>query len=107
MLVRDGKGQSEVIDFRETASHTAHRDMFNQNSTLATDTTLGMGVPGEIRGFSEAHARYGKLPWELLFGPSIRLAREGFPVTEKIHQMISVYYPSFIHPYRRDSRIRY
>lgn len=90
MLVRREDGQAEVIDFRETAAASAHRDMFTRNQTLATDSTRSAGVPGEVRGFAEAHARHGKLPWSILFEPSVRLAREGFPVTPKLAEMIAV-----------------
>ncbi len=44
-------------------------------------------VPGAVEGWSEAHARFGRLQWKDLFGAAIRLAREGHPVHEVIAAM--------------------
>ncbi len=45
---------------------------------------LPVTVPGAVDGWFTMHARHGKLPMERLLEPSIRAAREGFPVTQVI-----------------------
>lgn len=45
---------------------------------------LPVSVPGAVDGWSELHARYGRLPMERLLAPAICYAREGFPVSELI-----------------------
>jgi len=47
-----------------------------------------VGVPGNVRLAAELHRRHGKLPWAALFDPAIRLADDGFVVTERLHEAI-------------------
>ncbi|TFI57241.1 gamma-glutamyltransferase [Sphingomonas parva] len=44
-----------------------------------------VGVPGNVALMLEAHERYGKLPWSDLFQPAIRLARNGYAITPRLH----------------------
>jgi gamma-glutamyltranspeptidase/glutathione hydrolase len=90
MVVRDAKGQAYALDYRETAPARATRDMFLDSQGRPTDASLtsrlGAGTPGTVRGFQEAHAKLGKLPWKTLLAPSVRLAEEGFVVDRGLAQ---------------------
>ncbi len=71
------------LDYREKAPKAAHRDMYlDENGDVIEYSTLiggqAVGVPGTVAGFWEAHQRFGKLPWEELVNPAIKLAEEGF-----------------------------
>ena len=45
---------------------------------------LPVSVPGAVDGWFALHQRFGKLPMNSLLAPSIRYAREGFPVSDVI-----------------------
>jgi gamma-glutamyltranspeptidase/glutathione hydrolase len=46
-------------------------------------------VPGAIASWCEAHAAYGRLPFARNLGRAIELARDGFPVTERLAKCIA------------------
>ena len=45
---------------------------------------LPISTPGAVDAWAELHARFGKLPLQTVLAPTIRYAREGFPVTQLI-----------------------
>ncbi|MGH9366135.1 MAG: gamma-glutamyltransferase family protein, partial [Thermoanaerobaculia bacterium] len=92
---REAKGRSLTIDFRERAPRAAKRDMFvrpkhaGQTPPSSTDGPLASGVPGSVAGLALAHRRGGRLRWKTLVDPAVRLARDGFVVTENVHASIA------------------
>jgi gamma-glutamyltranspeptidase/glutathione hydrolase len=84
MIVRTPKGKYEDIDFRETAPAAAFEDMYSGNFNGSIWSGLASGVPGEVRGFQYLHERYGRLSWEEVVMPAVRVARHGFPVNEDL-----------------------
>ncbi|MEX0688678.1 MAG: gamma-glutamyltransferase [Pirellulales bacterium] len=86
MVVRLPDGKATTFDFRETAPAAARPDMFLDaegriDSSRIMTGYLAVGVPGTVRGFALAHARFGRLPWREVVEPAVQLAREGFTIS--------------------------
>jgi len=85
-LVRFGR-ELTFLDFRETAPARATRDMFLRDGApapeLSRDGPLAVAVPGAVKGYLALHERWGRLPRAQVLAPAIRLAAEGFPVSER------------------------
>lgn len=88
-------GDVRAFDGRETAPQAATADMFLKADGTARDFYdavvggLSVGVPGELRALELAHRRYGKLDWARLFEPAIELAEKGFPISARLHKLVS------------------
>ena len=95
MLYGDAGGGVETFDGRETAPAGADGQWFldGQGQPLpfmtAVVSGLSVGVPGNLRLAEEAHRRHGKLPWAKLFEPAIRLARDGWTLSERGHEFLA------------------
>ncbi|XP_057348039.1 glutathione hydrolase 5 proenzyme isoform X2 [Manis pentadactyla] len=73
-------GKVEVINARETVPNSyvpGLLEQCEQAQPLGTGAQW-VGVPGELRGYAEAHRRHGRLPWAQLFQPTIALLRGGY-----------------------------
>jgi gamma-glutamyltranspeptidase/glutathione hydrolase len=83
MVIRTANGQVQTLDYRETAPGRGSRDMYVSAAPDASVTGhLAAGVPGAVAGLTEAHRRFGRLPFTAVITPAIRLAYEGFVVDE-------------------------
>lgn len=91
MLVYERDGRDLVFhDGRETAPAAATADMFMRDDGKAMDyreawqSGISVGVPGTVALYKTAHSQHGKLPWEVLFDPAIKLAEDGFVVSPRL-----------------------
>lgn len=84
-----------TVDGRETAPMAADDHWFYGpdgkplSHFAAVPGGRSVGVPGALRAMAMAHARSGKLAWAKLFGPAIRLARDGFKVTPRLNNSLT------------------
>jgi len=89
--------KKRVISFdgRETAPSKATEKLFldeNNEPMSFMEAIKGgrsVGTPGLIRMLQIAHGKYGKLKWKELFIPAIKLAKNGFPLSPRLHKMLS------------------
>jgi gamma-glutamyltranspeptidase/glutathione hydrolase len=94
LVYQPARGPAVTINGRETAPAVARPGQFlnadGQPMSFRDAATGGhaVGVPGNIALIAEAHKRWGKLPWSVLFQPAIRLA-EGFEVSTRMAQFIA------------------
>lgn len=88
MLYWDAEQKSATAyDYRERAPMAATADMFSklppEKRTLASQEGIfAVGVPGEMAGLCDIHAKHGHLPLATVLAPAIRLAKEGVPVDD-------------------------
>lgn len=86
MVMRQKDGKTHTLDFRETAPKAASKDMYldeekNVIPRLSLDGHLSVGIPGSVDGMWQAHKKFGKLKWETVLAPAIKMAKEGYNLT--------------------------
>jgi gamma-glutamyltranspeptidase/glutathione hydrolase len=93
MLIRPGStklagGEAKFLDYREKAPAAASADMYldakgNVVKGMSTEGSKASGVPGSVAGLTYAEAHYGRLGLKKVMAPAIRLARDGFVLSEE------------------------
>ena len=87
--------QVSIYDGRETAPKSVSSDMFldDEGESIgfinAKTSGLSTGVPGMVSMLEIAHEDHGKLAWGPQFDAAKQLAVQGFPVSERLHGMIT------------------
>lgn len=81
-------------DGRETAPASANEDRFmNGDKPMpffdVVNSGLSVATPGLLKMLYDAHQESGRLPWPQLFEHAINLAENGFPISERLHKLLS------------------
>ncbi len=95
LLMHNSKDRKiRALDFRERAPLKATKNMYLDDArkvrrNASINGYLAVATPGTVAGMYEVHRRYGKLPWKTVVAPSIRLAKDGFLVTNKFVEAVN------------------
>jgi len=100
-VIRLADGDIKTLDFREKAPITAFRDMYldtdgNVIPNKSESGIFSVGIPGTVAGMEAMHRKYGKIPWDDLVAPSIKLAIMGFPLTTREAASLNKYRDVFL-----------
>ncbi|MEH8025927.1 gamma-glutamyltransferase [Gallibacterium anatis] len=96
MVLHDAKsGEDFAIDFREMAPLKAHKDMYLDEKGNVIDgkslfTHFAVGVPGTVAGMEYALKKWGTMPLEKVIAPAIKLADEGFIISDTLGKTLAV-----------------
>lgn len=100
LVYHGADGTATTFDFREKAPLAATKTMYldeegNVRDNSNHESILAVGVPGTVAGLELAHKRFGKLRWKDVVAPAVKLARNGIPVSWKLHDDFSNRMPRF------------
>ena len=88
MLVRLNNGKTSFLDYREVAPGKATRDMYIKDGKLDEEASVlgykAVAVPGTVAGLDLALKKFGTMKLAAVMEPAIRLAEDGFPISEKL-----------------------
>ena len=101
MVYKLKDGTDGTLDFRETAPADSSEKMYQDEDGnvipgLSSIGGLAVGVPGTVSAIFEIHKKFGSLPIEELFQPSIELAEKGYLVTKYLEDELNEKRDDFI-----------
>jgi gamma-glutamyltranspeptidase/glutathione hydrolase len=93
MLVRLANGRTSFLDYREVAPGAATRNMYiKPDGKLDEETSVigykSVAVPGTVAGLELAVKTYGTMKLAEVMEPAIRLAENGFTVSDKLARQL-------------------
>ncbi len=117
LLLRTHDGHATFIDFREQAPIAASANMYlDAKGNVRPDNDLQSSVtgykaiatPGSVAGLAYSEKKYGKLGLAAVMAPAIKLAEEGFALTEEeageLHDSDLMRFPDTKRIFQRDGK---
>ena len=94
LLHRASDGFDTMVDGREYAPGAARADMYQDKSgnvipDASTEGPLSSAIPGAPAAWVYMAQKYGHLTLAQDLAPAIKLARDGFPLDARFHEMIA------------------
>jgi gamma-glutamyltranspeptidase/glutathione hydrolase len=102
MLIRLADGKTTFFDYREVAPGKATRDMYiGKDGKLDEEASVigykSVAVPGTVGGLELVLKNYGTMKLADVMAPAIRLAEDGFAVSEKLARELAEQRPGLEH----------
>jgi gamma-glutamyltranspeptidase/glutathione hydrolase len=99
LVFRASSGDATTFDFREAAPAGSNPEMWLVNgkydAQLHHNSHRAVGVPGTVAGLHLAWKTYGSKPWKDLVAPAVKLARDGFELTDGLARSLERTMPQF------------
>jgi gamma-glutamyltranspeptidase/glutathione hydrolase len=93
IVYRSAAGEATTFDFREMAPAGSSPEMWLVNgkydSQLHHNSHRAVGVPGTVAGLHLAWKTHGSKPWKELVEPSVKLARDGFEMSDGLARSLA------------------
>jgi gamma-glutamyltranspeptidase/glutathione hydrolase len=93
IVYRSAAGDATTFDFREMAPAGSHPEMWLVNgkydSQVHHNSHRAVGVPGTVAGLHLAWKTHGSKPWKELVEPSVKLARDGFELSDGLARSLA------------------
>ncbi|XP_062701869.1 glutathione hydrolase 1 proenzyme-like isoform X5 [Aedes albopictus] len=79
-----------TLDAREITAMAAAEDMHLHDPSTTNEGPLSIATPGELKGYWEAHKRFGKLQWKEVLEPTLNICRNGFEMSKHMFDSLHV-----------------
>ncbi|XP_058832314.1 scoloptoxin SSD14-like isoform X6 [Topomyia yanbarensis] len=77
-----------TLDAREISAIAATEDMHLHDPSTTNEGPLSIATPGELKGYWEAHKRFGKLSWKEIMQPCIEICKNGFEMSKHMYDSL-------------------